>query len=85
MGGKGAASAQKVEKMYLPEKTHHRESFVIMHVQVQLDRKTKNEKESRGWRRSNGGFNQNLSSFFKMHKLLLSTDQMQQNYTEKTT
>ena len=56
-----------------------------MHVQVQLDRKTKNEKESRGWRRSNGGFNQNLSSFFKMHKLLLSTDQMQQNYTEKTT
>ena len=31
------------------------------------------------------GFNQNLSSFFKMHKLLLSSDQIQQNYTEKTT
>ena len=29
------------------------------------------------------GFNQNLSSFFKMHKLLLSSDQIQQNYTEK--
>ena len=28
------------------------------------------------------GFNQNLSSFFKMHKLLLSSDQMHQNYTE---
>ena len=63
MGGKGAASAQKVEKMYPPEKTHHRESFVIMHVQVQLDRKTKNEKESKGWRKSHGVSTKILAHF----------------------
>ena len=63
MGGKGAASAQKVEKMYPPEKTHHRGSFVIMHVQVQLDRKTKNEKESKGWRTSYGVSTKILAHF----------------------
>ena len=34
-----------------------------MHVQVQLDRKTKNEKETRGWRRSNGVSTKILAHF----------------------
>ena len=34
-----------------------------MHVQVQLDRKTKNEKESRGWRRTNGVSTKILAHF----------------------
>ena len=34
-----------------------------MHVQVQLDRKTKNEKESKGWRTSHGVSTKILAPF----------------------